>query len=251
MDQQSPRSSVPQRLVRDDGDDEARQRHRIGAVLRELAHEFGNLVFPLQMIVELQERAAPLKPEELRQLLQGHITELMTLTTRFRLIGRCLSNRLEPYFTVTRCDELVRPAVELCRVPRTAGHHFQFDLAGAPTEIRCDRELLEQAVAELIENAVRFTPAGSTIDVVVQQHGREVEFVVSDDGPGIAPALQPQVFEPFVFGSSKLDFQTGQLGCGLTLARCIASAHHGTVELRRSSSSGSQFVLRVAVDGAA
>lgn len=252
MDQQTPRTSVPncgeKSLAGDVPQDEARQRHRIGAVLRELAHEFGNLVFPLQMILELQERAASLNPQELREILRAHVAEMMTLTTRFRLIGRCLSNRLEPYLSTMRCDEVLRDAAELCRVPRTAGHHLQFHLDAAPAEIRGDRELLQQAVAELIENALRFTPSGTTIDVTVQQDGRDVEFVVGDDGPGIAPELQPQVFEPFVFGSPKLDLMTGQLGCGLTLVRCIACAHHGSAELRTSSPSGSQFALRVAVD---
>lgn len=253
MDQPTSRSSVPGRsehsLARDGSPVDDRPQHRIGAVLRELAHEFGNLVFPLQMILELQERSASLDPQELKQILRGHVTEMMTLTTRFRLIGRCLSDRLEAYRTHGRCDELVQAALELCRVPRTAGHRVQFDLAAAPAAIGGDRELLQQAVAELIENSLRFTPGGTTIDVAVRQDGRDVEFAVRDDGPGIAPQLQSQVFEPFVFGSPKLDLMTGQLGCGLTLVRCIACAHDGSAELRRSSPAGTEFVLRVAANG--
>ena len=66
-----------------------------------------------------------------------------------------------------------------------------------------------------------------------------MEFVVVDNGSGIAAELQPRIFDPFVHGGVKLNVGAGQLGCGLTIVRCIAAIHGGSAELRRSTPQGS------------
>ncbi|MBL8849919.1 MAG: sensor histidine kinase [Planctomycetaceae bacterium] len=226
----------------------AQLENRIGTTLRELAHEFGNLLFPLQMILELQAHAAPLSPDELGRILRGHIDELGVLTTRFRWVGRCLGGRMETHCTAIPCADLVQSALEACRFPRTGGHAIRIDLDAAPDTIHADRELLQQALAELVDNAIRFTPAGTGIRIAVARQGDGVEFVVSDSGPGIAPELRSQVFEPFISGSSRLDIAAGQLGCGLAIVRRIADIHSGTAELRSSAAAGSQFAVRIPVE---
>lgn len=217
---------------------------RLGLVLRELAHEFGNLIFPLQMVMELQERSGKLTAAELSEILRAHIGELTIITRRFQRIGRCFSQRLEIEILTTRPKDIVAAATGDLRAAFDAcGHSLHTETSGAPATIRADPDLLQQALHELLENAVRFTPSGGRIEVVVQQHGAEVEFLVRDNGPGIAPELQPIVFAPFVHGGTKLDIGAGRFGCGLTLVARVARAHGGRAELRHSSSAGSEFAI--------
>jgi len=227
-------------------DDAQQLEQRLGLVLRELAHEFGNLIFPLQMVMELQERSGKLTPEELNDILRGHIAELTIVTRRFQRIGRCFSDRLAPDITTVRPADVVTAAVEDYR--RAIDERRQalvVDLAGSPATMPGDPDLLQFALAELVDNAVRFAPPDGRIDIVVRQQRDKVEFLVCDDGPGIAPELQPLVFLPFVHGGARLDIGAGRFGCGLTLVDRIARAHGGQAELRRSSQAGSEFAITV------
>ena len=221
---------------------------RLGLVLRELAHEFGNLIFPLQMVMELQERSGRLTAAELSEILRAHIAELTIITRRFQRIGRCFSQRLDLDFMITRPADIVaaatgdlRPALDAC------GHSLCTELSGAPATIQADPDLLQQALHELLENAIRFTPSGGRIEVIVRQQGAEVEFLVRDNGPGIAAEIQTMVFEPFVHGGTKLDIGAGRFGCGLTLVARVASAHGGRAELRHSSSAGSELAISIPI----
>jgi signal transduction histidine kinase len=222
--------------------------HRLGLVLRELAHEFGNLIFPLQMVMELQERSGKLTVAELSEILRAHIGELTIITRRFQRIGRCFSQRLEPEFITTRPADIVAAATGDLRAALDAcGHSLRTDLSGARANFQADPDLLQQALNELLENAIRFTPSGGRIEVIVQQRGAEVEFLVRDNGRGITPELRPTVFEPFVHGGTKLDIGAGRFGCGLALVARVAWVHGGRAELRQSSNEGSEFAICIPI----
>jgi heavy metal sensor kinase len=104
-----------------------------------------------------------------------------------------------------------------------------------------DEHLLRQMVANLVENAIRYTREGGTIVVSLEQKGNCVAIRVSDEGPGIAPADRPRIFERFV----RLDTAGGESGggLGLPIARWIAEAHGGSLDLESSSEHGSCFVI--------
>jgi signal transduction histidine kinase len=219
---------------------------RVGQFLRELAHELGNLAFPLQMILDLQSRSRPLSPEELHTALHGHMLELLALTRRFQRIGRCISGCIEPQFDAARVADIVHGAVHECRHALDERRHtLHQELSEAVTTVRADPELLQQALSELLDNAARFSSAGGRIDVVVERRGRSVEFLVRDSGPGFPPELRPHVFGLFAHGGPKLDFSAGRLGCGLTLVQRIAAAHGGSAGIRRSEADGSELVVCV------
>ncbi len=234
--------------ARDPGDatDVVELERRVGQFLRELAHELGNLAFPLQMILDLQGRSRPLGPEELHAALHGHMSELLALTRRFQRIGRCISGRIEPQFDSARVADIVHGAVHECRPALDKRRHtLNLEFSDAVTTIRADPELLQQALLELLDNAARFSTAGGRIDVVVERRGRSAEFQVRDSGPGFPPELRSHVFGLFVHGGPKLDFSAGRLGCGLTLVQRIAAAHGGSAGIRRSEPDGSELVVCV------
>jgi len=120
--------------------------------------------------------------------------------------------------------------------------------SGLP-HIHGDRERLRQVLANLIENAIKYSPSGEEVEVRAQPDNGKVRISVSDRGPGIPHDQQRLIFEKFgradVPGGSK----PGS-GLGLFIARSIAEAHGGTIEVRSSPNSGSTFTLTLSASDA-
>jgi signal transduction histidine kinase len=103
-----------------------------------------------------------------------------------------------------------------------------------------DEELLERLFLNLIDNAVKFTPAGGTVTIAAALNGAGGYVInVADTGSGIAADDQPKIFERFF----RADRGRGGAGLGLPIARWIAEAHGGRVMLERSGASGSTFAV--------
>lgn len=111
---------------------------------------------------------------------------------------------------------------------------------------------LHRLVLNLLDNGVRHTPAGTTITVELRKAHDGARLVVSDDGPGLPPGMEQQVFARFVRGKGPADL-SGDSGTGLGLAivRAVASSHGGAVEAGRSTAGGARFVVELpALEGA-
>jgi two-component system heavy metal sensor histidine kinase CusS len=105
---------------------------------------------------------------------------------------------------------------------------------------------LERVVRNLVENALRHAPAGSTVQVVVGTEAEQLSLAVEDAGPGVPPEQAERVFEPFVRLDPARGRDAGGAGLGLAIAREIARAHGGDVELApRPGIPGGRFVLRL------
>lgn len=106
-----------------------------------------------------------------------------------------------------------------------------------------DRIALRQAVANLLTNAVRLAPEGSTIALTAHVDRDRVAITVADEGPGIAPADRERVFERFWRGDVASARGDGRSGLGLAIVRQIVEEHHGTVTLEPTPAGGSAFTL--------
>src|SRR4030095_16496280 len=88
----------------------------------------------------------------------------------------------------------------------------------------------EQVIANLLTNALKYTPAGGAIRVTVGHDGPEALLQVEDTGMGISPDLLPHIFDLFVQGERRLDRAQGGLGIGLTLVQRLIELHGGSIE---------------------
>jgi two-component system phosphate regulon sensor histidine kinase PhoR len=104
----------------------------------------------------------------------------------------------------------------------------------------CDRARVESALSNLLSNALKFTPRGGRVDVGVQEVDESVHFWVQDDGPGIAPADQPHIFERFYRGQEN---GTDGSGLGLAIVASVAQAHGGRAWVESELGQGSRFVI--------
>jgi heavy metal sensor kinase len=123
------------------------------------------------------------------------------------------------------------------------GVTFAARLDGAPAE--GDPWWLGRAIANLVDNAIKFSPEGGTVTVTSGDHGAEVSLSVLDEGPGIPANAREVVFDRFQRLDASRARATGGSGIGLSIVREIAHAHGGRVEIRPGPRGGSRFVLTI------
>ncbi len=130
---------------------------------------------------------------------------------------------------------------------RLAGREVRTHLPEALPLVPIDTALVGQALANLMENAAKYTPAGSPIDVSARVEGEVLVIEVADRGPGIAAGEESRVFEKFV----RLPSGAAQPGAGLGLAICraVAAAHGGTATVSGRAGGGAVFALRLPLGG--
>jgi two-component system, OmpR family, sensor kinase len=105
---------------------------------------------------------------------------------------------------------------------------------------------LHRMVLNLLDNAARHTPAGSTIELHLRADGPDAMLEVSDDGPGIPPHLRTHIFDRFVRGEGPADTAVGGgSGLGLAIVHAVATSHNGEVEVTASSQDGALFRVRL------
>ena len=102
----------------------------------------------------------------------------------------------------------------------------------------------------LLENAVKYSPAGGTVRVSGHLADGRFRLDVSDQGPGIPPDLRRRIFEPFFRVDPSRSRQLGGAGLGLSLVRAIAELHNGQVWAEPAPGGGSRFVLLLPENGA-
>ena len=120
-------------------------------------------------------------------------------------------------------------------------HHITSDCGELPLLVRADARLIMQLLINLVNNAIKYSPAGSHIEIRAFREAEHAVIEVSDDGPGIPDAQKPQVFEMFYTGSKRVADSRRSLGLGLSLCRSIVHAHGGELTLRDHTPHGCIF----------
>ena len=135
---------------------------------------------------------------------------------------------------------------ECCRSAQTLASARGVVLECSPHDdlaFRGDEELVRRMVMNLIDNALRYTPAGGQVTVSLDSRGGDIAIRVADTGTGIAPEIVPHVFERFYRGDKARSRQDGGFGLGLAIVKWVAESHNGAVELASTPGSGSTFTV--------
>ncbi|MCW2974853.1 MAG: hypothetical protein JWM06_134 [Actinomycetia bacterium] len=197
----------------------------------------------------LQQRWRSLTPEQREAFLALIADETNRLAA---LIGDVLdTSRIDAgTFSYTFADVDLGRLVEDTVTTASMGQdevRVRADVTGTVPPVRGDRERLRQVVTNLIDNAIKYSPSGDEVEVSVRPDNGSVRITVTDHGPGIPQDQQRLIFEKFgraeVAGSSKPG-----TGLGLFIARSIAEAHGGSLEVRSRPAAGTAFVLTLPLD---
>jgi signal transduction histidine kinase len=155
------------------------------------------------------------------------------------LLARADAKRVQRHRPTDLANVLIEAAAELG--PMAENHDLSIDAQTA--KLDGARDELHRLVLNLLENAARHTPPGTSIRASSKRSDGYAVLTVEDDGPGIAPDLERRVFERFVRGGR--DGGRGS-GLGLAIVRAVAKSHGGTVTLERPhGDSGTRFIIRL------
>ena len=130
---------------------------------------------------------------------------------------------------------------------RSKEHSITVDCGDAPVLARMDAGLIVQVLVNLVNNAIKYTPAGSHIQISARAQGRDAVICVADDGPGIPPEWQARAFELFFTAGKPAGDSSRSLGLGLPLCRSIVEAHGGALTLADNVPHGCVFTFTLPI----
>jgi PAS domain S-box-containing protein len=164
-------------------------------------------------------------------------------------MSRIVSGKLHLEVQPIQLHEVIAAAIETVRPSAEARHiRLQSMLDSSIGLTRGDPNRLQQVLWNLLTNAVKFTPPGGRIQVILERVNSHVEIVVEDDGLGIKAEFLPYVFDRFRQADASTTRRFGGLGLGLSIVRNLVEMHGGTVRVKSPGENlGSTFVVALPV----
>jgi PAS domain S-box-containing protein len=176
---------------------------------------------------------------------------LTTIVDRLLAVARLDSGDLQVQLAPTDVGALVKEVVSAAEHSLgTDGHRFVVDLPPEPLEAEADRDRLRQIITDLVENAVKYSPAGGTVTVSARRVDEAVEVSVEDEGIGIPESERLRIFAKFYRAESEgRDLASGGTGLGLFIAKELLVAMRGRIWVRPREGRGSSFVFTLPLAG--
>ncbi|MCM5680470.1 CHASE2 domain-containing protein [Schlegelella sp. S2-27] len=220
------------------------QRQREEA-LRFISHDMRAPQSSILTLIELQ-RLDPVPDPQVFERIEAHARRTLALADDFVHLARAQSDAYE-FTTVDLCDVIVDAADRFWDQARARGVEIVTEASNGPCMSRADRDLLTRAVANLVDNALKYGPRGGRITCALQRDGDRHVISVKDEGPGIAQDQQASLFEQF----KRLgrDTRTSGAGLGLAFVQAVVTRHRGTVWVCSLPGAGAEFRMSLqAVD---
>jgi two-component system OmpR family sensor kinase len=218
---------------------------RVRQFVADASHELRTPLAAIRGYAELTRRSRADVPPEIAHAMsrvESEADRMTSLVQDLLLLARLDAGRPLEFDRV----DLTRVVLDAVSDARIAGgeHNWQLELPAEPVTVTGDADRLHQVLTNLLSNARTHTPPGTTVTVGLTVAANAVELTVTDDGPGIPPALLPDVFERFARGDSSRSRAAGSTGLGLSIVAAVVAAHHGTVEVR-SEPGKTRFEVRL------
>lgn len=216
------------------------------------SHDLRN---PLEVILTYSEFLL----EDTAEILSGEQTEfihkirsssayMLNLVNDFLDYSRIEAGRLELDPSPVDPAKLIYKTVERCRVIADKKQiAINFSAPENLPEISVDESKIEQVLANLLGNAVKFSPAGSRVEVRLESSENELIIAVRDSGQGISPQDVETLFAPFVKGKNKATSGEKGTGLGLAIVKKIVEAHGGAISFETETGAGSVFKIALPI----
>jgi len=216
-----------------------------------LGHELRNPLAAVRSVAELMRRLGRADPNHQQrcEMLGRQVQQMARLVDDLLDASRITQGKITLQREPLEVMAVVARAVETTRsVINARGQRLSLSMPEEPIRIHGDLTRLVQVLANLLNNAAKYTPPGGQICVTAKALGAEVELRVRDNGVGIAPELLPRVFDLFSQADQTIERSQGGLGVGLALVHRIVELHEGRVEaFSAGPGAGSEFVVRLPV----
>lgn len=209
-----------------------RSSERLREFLATLAHELRNPLAPVRNAVGVMQLEAGLSPAlaRSRDMIDRQLTHITRLVDDLLDVGRIISDKIELRYERVDLAELIGRATEAARPFTDAREQRVVEhLPADPTTIRGDMTRLVQVLQNLLHNASKFAPTGSTIDVLGRIDYNMAVIEVRDTGCGIPARALDRIFELFAQEKASQSSGEGGLGIGLTLCKSLVEMHGGSI----------------------
>ena len=214
-----------------------------------LAHELRNPLAPISNAVHILRVSGDdlAKVAWGRELIARQLKQLVRLVDDLLDVSRITRGWIELKVETVDVTRVVTEAIETSRPNIDANRHaLSLQLPAEPLHVRGDFARIAQVLANIVNNAAKYTPKGGRISLSAVRDGCEVVFRVRDSGVGIPPEFQGTIFEPFTQVDRTLARSHGGLGIGLTLVRRLVEMQGGRVSVRSEGRNrGSEFTVRL------
>src|SRR5262249_2734614 len=184
-------------------------------------------------------------PTRLRQIIQRQTRHLARLMDDLLDVARAAVGKIALHIEPVDLSEVAARCLGALRTSGR-GDKLKIRLLAEPVTVSVDVTRMAQVITNMLENAVKFTPAGGTVDIEVARDGQEAVLRVRDTGVGIEPEMLSRIFELFAQAHQPMDRSVGGLGIGLTLSRRLVEMHAGTMTAA-SEGPGAEFTVRLPV----
>jgi two-component system sensor histidine kinase KdpD len=213
------------------------------SLLAALSHD---LRTPLTVLVGLADSlplAGPPLPQaqaEIAQAIRAEALRTSTLVSNLLDMARLQQGEVRLKREWLPLEEVIGAALQDLAGP-LARHAVRVDLPADLPLLELDATLMERVFCNLLENAAKYTPPGSQIEVTARQEGETAVISVSDNGPGLPPGREEALFEKFTRGQE--ESAVAGVGLGLAIVRAIVQAHKGTARAENRPEGGARFII--------
>jgi two-component system sensor histidine kinase KdpD len=201
---------------------------------------------PLSVLVGLTDALSLTKPPptpaqaEIAHSLREEALRINAQVNNLLDMARLQAGRVELNLQWQPLDEVVGSALKSMDLP-LADHHVRVHLPDDLPLVNIDSVLLERVFCNLLENAAKYTPEGSLVEIGARVTANMIEVLVEDNGPGLPPGKEETMFKKFERGHA--ESATPGVGLGLTICRAIVEAHGGEIHAENRPQGGARFVF--------
>jgi len=212
-----------------------------------LGHELRNPLAPIATALELLKMRGIEAVEAERAIIERQMRHVVTLVDDLLDVSRITRGKVELKRTFVELADVVGKAIEMASpLLEQQMHDLRVDVPLSGLSVLGDANRLAQVVANIVNNAAKYTEPGGKIEISACLEDGQVTLRVRDSGVGIAPDMLPHVFDLFVQERQSSERARGGLGLGLTIVRSLVLLHGGTVTAESAGSGrGSTFTIRL------
>lgn len=214
-----------------------------------LGHELRNPLAPvrngLQILRHAEHQLQPMR--NLVDMMERQVAQMVRLIDDLLDVSRITNGKISLQREQIDLRDVLRESVETASAEmRDRGQPLDVAVPDEPVRVRADPMRIAQVINNLLNNASKFSNPGQRIAVALQRDGDSALIRVRDDGVGVPPDKQQEIFEMFVQADSSLERQRSGLGIGLTLAKNLTELHGGTITVASSGLNlGTTFDVRL------
>jgi two-component system sensor histidine kinase CpxA len=221
-------------------------------LLRDVSHELRTPLTRLSLAVNIARRSPGAAAAESLDRIDQESDRLNALIDRILRLSRLESLAEAPRSDLIELSDFIDSIVSDANFEAEAHNRKVTTLRCETCRLRGDRELLREALENVIRNAIRYAPEGTNVSVEsFLAGGSEYRIVVRDRGPGVPPDHLAAIFDPFHRAPQRAGAETGGFGLGLAIAKRAVGLHHGVITGRNCADGGFEIDIELPVETAA